>query len=135
MRCYRLSIRHKHSQMRAMTQAATADKAQAESAPKKRKRLILVDGSGYIFRAYHALPPLTRRDGTPVGAVYGFCTMLTKQMEQFEADLRTDTRGIAHGHGKDGERVGSVHEIKMVGRTQEFTRDRVKWIRSVRPGS
>ena len=38
----------------------------------------LVDGSGYIFRAYHALPPLTRSDGTPVGAVQGFCNMLFK---------------------------------------------------------
>src|SRR5262245_20100319 len=41
--------------------------------------LYLVDGSGYIFRAYHALPPLTRkRDGMPTGAVYGFCNMLNK---------------------------------------------------------
>ena len=43
------------------------------------QRLILVDGSGYIFRAYHALPPLTRRsDGLPIGAVAGFCNMLWK---------------------------------------------------------
>ena len=49
----------------------------AESA--KPLRLYLVDGSGYIFRAYHALPPLTRKsDGAPVGAVAGFCNMLWK---------------------------------------------------------
>lgn len=42
------------------------------------KELFLVDGSGFIFRAYHALPPLTRPDGTPVGAVMGFCNMLSK---------------------------------------------------------
>src|SRR5829696_3144751 len=44
-------------------------------------RLYLVDGSGYIFRAYHALPPLTRKsDGLPVGAVSGFCNMLWRLM-------------------------------------------------------
>jgi len=41
-------------------------------------RLILVDGSGYIFRAFHALPPMTRPDGTPVNAVFGFVNMLAK---------------------------------------------------------
>ena len=49
-------------------------------------RLILVDGSGYIFRAFHALPPLTRADGTPVGAVYGFTTMMLKLREQFASE-------------------------------------------------
>jgi DNA polymerase-1 len=34
----------------------------------EKGRLVLVDGSGYIFRAFHALPPMTRRDGTPVNA-------------------------------------------------------------------
>ncbi len=47
----------------------------------KAERLILVDGSGYIFRAYHALPPMTRSDGTPVNAVYGFSNMLMKLMD------------------------------------------------------
>ena len=49
-------------------------------------RLILVDGSGYIFRAYHALPPLTRRDGVAVGAVFGFTKMLLKLKEQYARD-------------------------------------------------
>jgi len=45
--------------------------------------LVLVDGSSYIFRAYHALPPLTRRaDGLPVGAVAGFCNMLLKLLRE-----------------------------------------------------
>lgn len=45
--------------------------------------LILVDGSTFIFRAYHALPPLTRKpDGLPVGAVSGFCNMLWKMIQQ-----------------------------------------------------
>ena len=48
---------------------------------KQGDHLFLVDGSGYIFRAYHALPPLTRKsDGLPVGALAGFCNMLWKLM-------------------------------------------------------
>ncbi|MCZ4272021.1 DNA polymerase I [Maritalea porphyrae] len=49
--------------------------------------LLLVDGSTYIFRAYHGLPPLTRKsDGLPVGAVSGFCNMLYKLTLDFEAE-------------------------------------------------
>ena len=48
------------------------------------KRLYLIDGSGYIFRAFHALPPMTRSDGTPVNAVYGYASMLLKLLD----DLR-----------------------------------------------
>ena len=44
--------------------------------------LYLVDGSGYIFRAYHRLPPLTNRHGIPAGAVYGFTTMLWKLINE-----------------------------------------------------
>src|SRR6476619_4696464 len=49
-------------------------------APKAQKtnHLYLVDGSSYIFRAYHRLPPLTNRHGQPAGAVYGYTTMLWK---------------------------------------------------------
>ena len=49
----------------------------------KKNRLILIDGSGYIFRAYYALPPMIRSDGTPVNAVYGFTNMLVKLIEDF----------------------------------------------------
>ncbi|MBU1174727.1 MAG: DNA polymerase I [Alphaproteobacteria bacterium] len=49
--------------------------------------LILIDGSTFIFRAYHALPPLTRKsDGLPVGAVSGFCSMLFKLTEDMKGD-------------------------------------------------
>ncbi len=50
---------------------------------EKGDHLYLIDGSGYIFRAYHALPPLTRKsDGLPVGAVQGFCSMLNKLLRE-----------------------------------------------------
>ena len=53
----------------------------------QNKHLYLIDGSGYIFRAYYALPPLTRKsDGLPVGAVSGFCNMLQKFLEQARND-------------------------------------------------
>ena len=45
------------------------------------KQLVLIDGSGYIFRAFHALPPMTRGDGTPVNAVYGFTVMVMKLVD------------------------------------------------------
>ena len=51
-----------------------------------QSRVYLIDGSGYIFRAYHALPPLTRAsDGMPVGAVQGFCNMLWKFLNDMKA--------------------------------------------------
>ncbi len=50
------------------------------------RRLFLVDGSGYIFRAFHALPPMTKSDGTPINAVYGFCNMLIRLLDDMEAD-------------------------------------------------
>ena len=46
-----------------------------------REQLLLIDGSGYIFRAFHALPPMTRADGTPVNAVYGFTAMVMKLVD------------------------------------------------------
>ena len=51
-----------------------------------RQRLILVDGSGYIFRAFYALPPMSREDGTPVNAVFGFTSMLLKLSEDMEGE-------------------------------------------------
>ena len=53
------------------------------TALKPGDHVYLIDGSGYIFRAYHALPPLTRKsDGLPVGAVSGFCNMLNKLLRE-----------------------------------------------------
>ena len=64
---------------------------------KAGDHLYLIDGSGYIFRAYHALPPLTRKsDGLPVGAVQGFCNMLYKLLKQMsEKDQDAGVRSAA----------------------------------------
>jgi DNA polymerase-1 len=62
---------------------------------KKGDHLFLIDGSGYIFRAYHALPPLTRKsDGLPIGAVAGFCNMLWKLLR----DARDTSVGVTPTH-------------------------------------
>ena len=50
------------------------------------RQVYLIDGSGFIFRAFHALPPMTRPDGTPVNAVYGFISMLLKLLDEADAD-------------------------------------------------
>src|SRR6201993_3514186 len=70
---------------KAKTQPAT----QAETGLKKGDHVFLVDGSGYIFRAYHALPPLTRKsDGLQVNAVLGFCNMLWKLLQEMKPEER-----------------------------------------------
>ena len=68
---------------RSGKRAATCSIPPGEPAPVgKGSRVYLIDGSGYIFRAFHALPPLTRpSDGLPVGAVHGFCAMLWKLLQ------------------------------------------------------
>ena len=56
---------------------------------KKGDHVFLVDGSSYIFRAYHALPPLTRKsDGLQLNAVYGFCNMLWKLLRDMKPEER-----------------------------------------------
>ena len=52
----------------------------------RSRHLYLIDGSGFIFRAFHALPPLTRPDGTQVGAVLGFINMLLRLREKADCD-------------------------------------------------
>ncbi|MBN9584809.1 MAG: DNA polymerase I [Afipia sp.] len=75
----------------AKTPAAKSTPAKTASAdaPSKGDHVFLVDGSGYIFRAYHALPPLNRKsDGLQVNAVLGFCNMLWKLMRDMPPDNR-----------------------------------------------
>ncbi|WP_286712277.1 DNA polymerase I [Brevundimonas sp. UBA1471] len=67
-----------------------SDSAPSESGtpdPSGDVRLWLIDASAYIFRAYHALPPLTRKsDGLPVGAVQGYCNMLWKLLREMKGE-------------------------------------------------
>ncbi len=74
---------------------ASIDKKAVAAKPAKTRPLkagdhvFLVDGSGYIFRAYHALPPLTRKsDGLQINAVLGFCNMLWKLLNEMKPDER-----------------------------------------------
>ena len=68
-----------------------AQKAQPAALPvKKGDHVFLVDGSGYIFRAYHALPPINRKsDGLQLNAVFGFCNMLWKLLRDMKEDKPT----------------------------------------------
>ena len=71
------------------TSEKAAPKPVAVKAPGKGDHVFLVDGSGYIFRAYHALPPLNRKsDGLQVNAVLGFCNMLWKLLRDMPPDNR-----------------------------------------------
>src|SRR5215472_2783784 len=72
----------------ASVKPASAKPASAKPASlKKGDHVFLVDGSSYIFRAYHALPPLTRKsDGLQLNAVYGFCNMLWKLLRDMKPE-------------------------------------------------
>ena len=74
-----IAAKSQNSQRRAATCSVPA----GEPVPViKGSHVYLIDGSGYIFRAFHALPPLTRKsDGLPTGAVHGFCGMLWKLIQ------------------------------------------------------
>ena len=60
--------------------SAASAKTSVDGENKPIRHLYLIDGSGYLFRAYHALPPMTRPDGTPINAVFGFCRMLVADL-------------------------------------------------------
>src|SRR5271169_5161742 len=69
--------------------------AMATKPLKKGDHLFLVDGSGYIFRAYHALPPINRKsDGLQVNAVFGFCNMLWKLLRDMKPEDRPTHLGV-----------------------------------------
>lgn len=86
-----IAMRLRTARICTATNAATAASTarMPETAPETehaQQHLYLVDGSAYIFRAYHRLPPLTNPEGTPVGAVYGYTTMLWKLADQLDQD-------------------------------------------------
>ncbi len=92
------SVRPTFGAMPAKSAAKPAPKAAKKAIPtaaiaarplKKGDHVFLVDGSGYIFRAYHALPPLSRKsDGLQVNAVLGFCNMLWKLLRDMKPEER-----------------------------------------------
>ncbi|MBT6467493.1 MAG: DNA polymerase I, partial [Kordiimonadaceae bacterium] len=65
-----------------------------------RKHLYLIDGSGFIFRAYHAIRPLNRPDGTPVNAVSGFCNMLFKLLRDLDDSERPSHLAVIFDAGR-----------------------------------
>ena len=68
----------------------------------KGSHVYLIDGSGYIFRAFHALPPLTRpSDGLPVGAVHGFCQMLWKLLRESKVSEAPTHMGVIFDAGRE----------------------------------
>jgi DNA polymerase-1 len=73
--------------------------------------LWLVDGSGFIFRAFHALPPLNRPDGTPVNAVYGFTSMLMRLL----ADLKAEAVAVVFDAARENWRNG-VYDLYKANR-------------------
>jgi len=71
----------------------------------KGSHVYLIDGSGYIFRAFHALPPLTRpSDGIPVGAVHGFCAMLWKLLRETKASEAPTHIAVVFDAGRENFR-------------------------------
>ena len=94
--------------------ASTSTVPAGEATPiVKGSHVYLVDGSGYIFRAFHALPPLTRpSDGTPVGAVHGFCAMLWKLLRESKASEAPTHIAVVFDAGRENFRNEIYKEYK-----------------------
>ncbi len=79
----------------------------------KGSHVYLIDGSGYIFRAFHALPPLTRpSDGLPVGAVHGFCGMLWKLLRESKASEAPTHIAVIFDAGRENFRNAIYPDYK-----------------------
>ena len=87
--------------LRAAGRSASALNSATPKPLKKGDHLYLIDGSGYLFRAYHALPPLSRKsDGLPTGAVSGYCNMLWKLLEDMKDGDRPTHIAVVFDAGK-----------------------------------
>ena len=76
---------------------------------KKTDHFYLIDGSGYIFRAYYALPPLSRKsDGMPTGAVNGFCNMLFKLLEDSKSNENKDKTKQKCNHNENKSKTAGA---------------------------
>ncbi len=85
----------------------------ASAAIPPKSRVYLIDGSGYIFRAFHALPPLTRpSDGLPIGAVHGFCNMLWKLLRESKGENRPTHLAVIFDHSRGSFRNAISAEYK-----------------------
>src|SRR3569833_2830645 len=101
--------------MTAAKASKTTAKSSASSSAslKKTDHVFLVDGSGYIFRAYHALPPLTRKsDGLQVNAVLGFCNMLWKLMRDMKPEDRPTHLAVVFDKSEKTFRTDMYSEYK-----------------------
>jgi DNA polymerase I len=76
------------------------------------QHLYLIDGSGYIFRAYHKLPPMTDPEGTPVNAVFGFTTMLWKLVEDVADEARATHMAVIFDKAKHSFRMDLYPKYK-----------------------
>ncbi len=70
------------------------------SSASPSRRILLIDGYGFVFRAYHSMPALTRPDGAPIGAVYGFTSMVMKLL----SDIKTDHVAVILDKGRQNFR-------------------------------
>ena len=100
---------------------SSADKAKVVAAKptsvsrplKAGDHVFLVDGSGYIFRAYHALPPLTRKsDGLQINAVLGFCNMLWKLLNEMKPDEKPTHLAVVFDKSEQTFRTEMYKEYK-----------------------
>src|SRR5215470_19357858 len=94
--------------------AAACSVPEGEPVPViKGSHVYLVDGSGYIFRAFHALPPLTRpSDGLPVGAVHGFCAMLWKLLQDAQRSGGPTHLAVIFDAGRESFRNAIYRDYK-----------------------